>query len=190
MSTRILRADPRLAQFSIRYPSIIDPEHPEVVLPEVVLPAGKSYASQWARGITNFVALDDAQQRRLAVDESFQSMMKANGKKGAPYMWRDDLGGVIPDYALPQGSIITKLQQENARLRAELRKNEIPVPAGIPAEPVAVKADEAEPEPLNPNEPIMLEKEPGPGGRTRAKKAKPMTIGGQSSGDILSGLPK
>jgi hypothetical protein len=188
MSSRVLKADPRNAQFAMRFPSVPDPDDPSKMLPEVVLPAGRAYSSQRANGASNFIELNDDQQRRLAVDPVFMSMIATHGRKGAAYHWTEYTE--IPAFALPQATINIRLQQENARLRAELRKHDVPLPSTVNAEAPEVKPEDQEEE-LHPGEVVMIDKAPVPGSKSKARKVPRggMKIGGQSENDILGGLP-
>lgn len=127
---RILKSDPRSCFAQFCFPKTLDPETGEE-LPEVVLPSGRYTAFQRERlGVTNYAKLNDKQQRRLALDPSFAGMLRAHGKAKPMYVWCDDLRE-IPGYALASSNMTTRLSQENALLRAQIRN--------LGAEPVSVE---------------------------------------------------
>jgi hypothetical protein len=188
MALRTLKGDPRKALFEMRFPACRDPET-GLPLPEVLTPAGRYPNLRREAGKNSFVVLDDAAQRRLAIDESFRSML-ANGT----YVWRDDLHGTIPEFSMSTTQRQTRLEQEVAVLRNRLRKAgidpstpEAAQPTEQPAEPPASEGQpEQVVEAIGPSETVMFDRTTG---KTRARKVPRggMKIGGD---DVLAGLQK
>jgi hypothetical protein len=147
---RVLKSNHEIAE--VRFPAlpVVDAEgHPQrdelgnerVRLPEVVLPRSIYTASERARGKLSYIVLDDAAQARLHADQSFRQMLRRGNYELLPE-------GVtqIPLEALPEEQRreveVRQLQQQNARLRSELRKNGLPIPEiGEPPAPVATAED-------------------------------------------------
>ncbi len=108
-------------------------------VPEVTLPRGSHTARERAAGMIAYIELDDAAQARLADDLTFRGMLKRG-----EYEWT--AFSRIPIDMLPEDqrrdAKVRALEQENALLRNELRKNDIAVPVFNPG-PVPVEAAQA-----------------------------------------------
>ena len=114
------------AMFEIRLPAITVGGRD---LPEVVLPRGKYSATETARGRRPVVELDEAQVARVEADEVVTRMFNPHGNKGKiGYRWLDHM----PSQYRTAGDEVVRLQQENATLRAELRKHGIALPGEAP----------------------------------------------------------
>jgi hypothetical protein len=151
--TRVLKSNYDIAE--LRFPALAvtdetgrpqqdDDGNPRIALPEVVLPKSMYTRAERARGKVRYVELDDAQQARLGADQMFRRMLgKKHGFEWTPWTR-------IPISELPHDQRLAaerlQLQQENARLRSELRKHGLEVPtfnAPPVAEPVTVPSAEA-----------------------------------------------
>lgn len=118
------------ALYELRLPSIRKGGR---ILPEVTLPRGKYSPAEADRGKRPIAVLSDAEVERLEADDVAMSMFRPHGRGGKiGYRYIDS----VPDRYRSKADRITSLEQQNALLRALLRKNGIEVPGeggGAPA---------------------------------------------------------
>ena len=123
MAKKVLQS---FAMFELRLPAITVGGRK---LPELVLPRGKYSEAETARGKRPVVELDEVQVARVEADEIVTRMFSPHGNKGKiGYRWLDHM----PAQYKTAGDEVIRLQQENAQLRAAMRKAGVAVPGEGP----------------------------------------------------------